>query len=121
LVRQARNGDGIPLTTESLLIFTNKYGNRDDFWINLFFTPSTESQTAGRALLKRRDARVKNRDVPINNKVQPAQFAALQEWADPIGDLNNIKIPVLIVGGKAISSSTQFIRCTLNRTCPTPN
>jgi pimeloyl-ACP methyl ester carboxylesterase len=25
-----RNGDGIPLTTESEKIFTNKYGNMDD-------------------------------------------------------------------------------------------
>jgi hypothetical protein len=93
---------------ESHLILTNKYGNRDDFWINGFFTPSTESQTAGRALLKRRDASAKNRGVPINDKVQPAQFAALQEWANPIGKrfayFNNIKIPVLIVGGKAPKS-----------------
>jgi hypothetical protein len=85
---------------ESRLIFPNRYGNRDDFWINGCFTPSTESQTAGRALLKRRDARVKNRGVPINGKVQPAQFAALEEWANPIGErfayLNNIKIQVLI-------------------------
>jgi pimeloyl-ACP methyl ester carboxylesterase len=100
-----RNGDGIPLTTESQLIFTNKYGNLDDFWMDGFFTTSTESQAAGRAFLKRRDARVENRDIAINDKVQPAQFAALQEWANPIGErfayLANIKIPVLIVGGKA--------------------
>lgn len=42
-----RNGDGIPLTTESQLIFTNKYGNLDDFWMDGFFTTSTESQAAG--------------------------------------------------------------------------
>jgi pimeloyl-ACP methyl ester carboxylesterase len=99
-----RNGDGIPLTTESQLIFANKYGNPDDFWMDGFFTPSTESQAAGRAFLKRRDARLENRDIPINDKVQPAQFAALQEWANPIGErfayLRHIKIPVLIVAGK---------------------
>ena len=93
---------------ESHLILANKCGNRDDFWINGFFTRSTESQTAGRALLKRRDASAKNRGVPINDKVQTAQFAALQEWANPIGKrfayFNNIKIPVLIVGGKAPKS-----------------
>jgi pimeloyl-ACP methyl ester carboxylesterase len=100
-----RNGDGIPLTPESQAIFTNKYGNLDDFWIDGFFTSSPESQAAGRAFLKRRDARVEDRDALINDKVQPAQFAALQEWGNPIGErfayLKNIKIPVLIVGGKS--------------------
>ncbi len=100
-----RNGDGIPLTPESQAIFTNKYGNLDDFWIDGFFTPSPESQAAGRAFLRRRDARVENRDVPINDKIQPAQFAALQEWGKPIGErfayLRKIGIPVLVVGGKS--------------------
>jgi pimeloyl-ACP methyl ester carboxylesterase len=81
-----RNGDGIPLTPESQAIFTNKYGDLDDFWIDGFFTSSPESQAAGRAFLKRRDARVENRDVPINDSVQPAQFAALQEWGKPVGE-----------------------------------
>jgi pimeloyl-ACP methyl ester carboxylesterase len=100
-----RNGDGIPLTSESQVIFTNKYGNLDDFWIDGFFTASPESQAAGRAFLRRRDARVENRDVAIDDKVQPAQFAALQEWGKPVGErfayLKNIKIPVLVVGGKS--------------------
>jgi pimeloyl-ACP methyl ester carboxylesterase len=100
-----RNGDSIPLTPESQVIFTTKHRNRDDFWIDGFFTPSAQSQAAGRVFLKRRDARVEGRDIPIHDKVQPAQFAALQEWAQPIGErfayLQNIKIPVLILGGKA--------------------
>jgi pimeloyl-ACP methyl ester carboxylesterase len=100
-----RNGDGIPLTPESQKIFTNKYGNLDDFWIDGFFTASSESQAAGRAFLKRRDARVENRDTAINEKVQPAQFAALQEWGKPLGErfayLKDIKLPVLVVGGKS--------------------
>lgn len=100
-----RNGDGIPLTSESQRIFTNKYGDLDDFWIDGFFTASPESQAAGRAFLKRRDTRIENRDLAISEKVQPAQFAALQEWGQPVGDrfayLKNITIPVLIVGGKS--------------------
>jgi pimeloyl-ACP methyl ester carboxylesterase len=100
-----RNGNGIPLNPESQAIFTNKYGNMDDFWIDGFFTASPESQAAGRAFLKRRDARVENRDSAIDEKVQPAQFAALQEWGKPIGErfayLKDIKMPVLIVGGKS--------------------
>ena len=98
-----RNGDGIPLTKESQVIFTNQYGNIDDFWIDGFFTPSAASQAAGRTFLKRRDARIENRDLPIGDKVQPAQFAALQEWGEPRGQkfayLSEIKMPVLIVGG----------------------
>jgi pimeloyl-ACP methyl ester carboxylesterase len=98
-----RNGDSIPLTSESQAIFTNKYGNEDDFWIDGFFTPSAESQAAGREFLKRRDTRVIDRDVPISEKVQPAQFAALQEWGEPVGErfayLKEIRMPVLIVGG----------------------
>ena len=100
-----RNGDGIPLTPESQVIFTNKYGDLDDFWIDGFFTASSESQAAGRAFLKRRDARTENRDTPIGEKVQAAQFAALQEWGQPIGErfayLRDIMMPVLIVGGKS--------------------
>jgi pimeloyl-ACP methyl ester carboxylesterase len=100
-----RNGDSLPLTPESEKIFTNKYGNMDDFWIDGLFTASAASQAAGRAFLKRRDARVVDRDIAINEKVQPAQFAALQEWAKPVGErfayLKEIKMPVLIIGGKA--------------------
>ena len=98
-----RNGDGIPLTPESQVIFSNPSGNMDDFWIDGFFTASAESQAAGRAFLKRRDARVEGRDIAIGEKVQPAQFAALQEWGKPVGErfayLKEIKMPVLIVGG----------------------
>lgn len=98
-----RNGDGIPVTTESQVIFTTEYGNVDDFWIDGFFTPSAESKAAGLAFLKRRNARVEDRDIPIDDKVQPAQFAALQEWGNPVGErfayLKDIKMPVLIVGG----------------------
>jgi pimeloyl-ACP methyl ester carboxylesterase len=46
-----RNGNCIPLTPESQAIFTNKYGDMDDFWIDGFFTASPESQAAGRAFL----------------------------------------------------------------------
>jgi pimeloyl-ACP methyl ester carboxylesterase len=87
------------------VIFANKYGNPDDFWIDGFFTPSPESQAAGRAFLKRRDLRIEDRDDSISDKVQPAQFAALQEWGAATGErfayLKQLKMPVLIVGGKS--------------------
>ena len=100
-----RNGDGIPLTSESTVIFSKKYPNPDDFWLEGFFTDSPTSRAAGAAFLKRRDARVENRDTPINGKVQPAQFDALQEWARPVGErfayLKDIRMPVLVVGGRS--------------------
>jgi pimeloyl-ACP methyl ester carboxylesterase len=100
-----RNGDGIPLTPESQKLFTNNYADQDDFWMDGFFTASQRSQAAGREFLKRRNARQEGRDIPVNEKVQPAQFAALQEWAKPVGErfdyLKSIKIPALVVGGKS--------------------
>ena len=98
-----RNGEGIPMTPRSQALFTAKYASDDDFWIAGFFTSSEASQAAGREFLKRRNARVVNRDVAINEKVQPAQFAALTEWGQPAGErfayLKQIKVPVLVVAG----------------------
>lgn len=98
-----RNGEGIPVSPVSQAIFTAKYANDDDFWMAGFFTKSEASQAAGRAFLKRRDARVVDRDAPISAKVQPAQFAALTEWGQPVGErfayLRAIKVPVLVVAG----------------------
>ncbi|HEY0757985.1 MAG TPA: alpha/beta hydrolase [Acidisarcina sp.] len=108
-----RNGDGMPVTPQSQIIFTTKDESQDAFWIDGFFTASSRSQAAGAAFLQRRNARVEGRDVPINDKVMPAQFAALQEWAEPKGDrfayLRDIKMPVLVVGGK-----TDIIFYTVN-------
>lgn len=99
-----RNGDGIPVTPESQVIFTTKDGSQDAFWIDGFFTSSPESQASGAAFLQRRNARVQARDMPINERVMPAQFAALQEWGEPKGErfayLQDIRMPVLVVGGK---------------------
>ena len=100
-----RNGDSIPLTPESTVIFTRTDGNEDDFWIDGFFTSDAVSQDAGQAFLRRRNARVKDRDISINDKVKSAQVAALQEWGKSIGErfayLKDIKMPVLLVGGKS--------------------
>lgn len=108
-----RNGDGIPVTPESEVIFTTKNGSQDAFWIDGFFTASPQSQASGAAFLRRRNARVEARDVPVSEKVMPAQFAALQEWSKPKGDrfayLKDIQMPVLVVGGK-----TDIIFYTIN-------
>jgi pimeloyl-ACP methyl ester carboxylesterase len=100
-----RNGDNMPLTPESQVIFETQYVNPDDFWINGFFTQSPASLAAGHAFLKRRDARTVDRDIEPNDDVKSAQFDAFQEWGQPIGErfayLKEIKMPVLIVNGKS--------------------
>jgi pimeloyl-ACP methyl ester carboxylesterase len=100
-----RNGDSVPLTPESEVVFNTQYVNPDDFWINGFFTQSPASLAAGQAFLKRRDARTENRDNPPEDKVQAAQFAAFTAWSQPVGErfayLKNIKQPVLVVNGKS--------------------
>ena len=101
-----RNGDHMTeFTPEANTVFGTKYVNPDDFWIDGFFAPSPGSQAAGRAFLKRRDARVENRDTPISDKVLPAQAAAFLEWGQPVGEryayLKKMLMPVLVVNGKA--------------------
>ena len=56
-----RNGGGMPFTPESQPIFDRKYENPDDFWLDGFFGQSEASGAAGRAFLKRRDARTEPR------------------------------------------------------------
>ena len=62
-----------------------------------------ESQEAGRAYLKRYFSRTENRDAPVNDKVAPAQSAAIDEWGTVKGErcayLKNIKQPALVVSG----------------------
>ena len=87
-----------------------------------FFTASPRrSQAAGRPpFSKARDARVADRDLPINEKVQPAQFAAQREWGNPIGErfayLKIIEIPVFVSGGKS-----NIISYTINSFYPGQN
>src|SRR5258708_25638693 len=67
------------------------------------FTDSKKSQEAGRAYLKRSVSRTENRDAPVNDKVAPAQTAAIGEWGTVKGErfayLKNIKQPALVVSG----------------------
>ena len=64
---------------------------------------SATSRAAGHAFIKRRDARVEDRDVPANDKVAPAQIAAIEEWSRPVDArfayLKEIRQPVLVLNG----------------------
>src|ERR1700688_5038686 len=98
----AGNGQG-HITPETAASFAATYDPPENLWLKALFTDSEESQAAGRAFLKRYLTRTENRDAPVNDKVAPAQFAAIAEWGSASGErfayLKNIKQPALVVGG----------------------
>jgi pimeloyl-ACP methyl ester carboxylesterase len=99
-----RSGEGMAsLTPEAQEIFGAKYDPADELWLRVFFTPSKQSQAAGRKYLERHRVRKENRDPLPSEKVAPAQLAALQKWGapakDPYAYLKKITQPTLVVNG----------------------
>ena len=77
-----RGGEGMEGgTPEGNRIFGARYDPSDHLWLSVFFTPSAASQAAGRAFLKRFRLRSKDRDPEVNDKVAPAQRAAIAKWS----------------------------------------
>jgi len=99
-----RSGEGMAsLTPEAQEIFGARYDPADELWLRVFFTPSERSQASGRKYLERQRARKENRDPLPNEKVAPAQVAALRKWGapakDPYAYLKKITQPTLVVNG----------------------
>jgi pimeloyl-ACP methyl ester carboxylesterase len=99
-----RGGEGMQGgTPEGNSIFSATYDPPDHLWLSVFFTPSAASQAAGREFLKRFHLRSTNRDPEVNDKVAPAQRAAIAKWATPrerpYEYLKAIKQPTLVVNG----------------------
>jgi pimeloyl-ACP methyl ester carboxylesterase len=99
-----RGGEGMAtLTPEAQAVFSTTYRNPDDVWLGVFFTPTEASQAAGRAFLRRFRLRVQNRDPEVNEKVAPAQIAAIGKWGAPRADafdyLREITQPTLVING----------------------
>jgi pimeloyl-ACP methyl ester carboxylesterase len=97
-------GDGRGhITPETASIFGASYNPPENLWLKVFFTDSAKSQADGRAFLKRYLSRTEDRDAPINDKVAPAQIAAIGEWGTVTGErflyLKEIKQPTLVVSG----------------------
>jgi pimeloyl-ACP methyl ester carboxylesterase len=90
-------------TPEGNQIFGAIYEEPDHLWLRVFFTPSQASQAAGRVFLKRFRLRTKDRDPEVNEKVAPAQRAAIAKWATPrkrpYDYLKAIQQPTLVVNG----------------------
>jgi len=100
-----RGGDGMsPMTKEAAKIFSASYNPPEEIWLAVHFSPSASSQAAGREFLKRKHLRIQNRDPEVNDKVGPAQIAALSRYS--VGHegkyeyLKQIKQPTLLVNGQ---------------------
>src|ERR1700726_1631086 len=109
-----RGGEGMDGgTPEGNRIFGATYDPPDHLWLSVFFTPSPRSQAAGRKFLKRFRLRSKDRDPEVNDKVAPAQRAAIGKWSapseHPYDYLKTIRQPTLVVNG-----STDVIIYTVN-------
>src|SRR6266404_4798004 len=67
-----RSGEGMAaLTPEAQEIFGAKYDPADELWLRVFFTPSEQSQAAGRRFLERQRARRENPYAYLKKITQP--------------------------------------------------
>src|ERR1700738_4971911 len=79
-----RSGEGMAsLTPEAQEIFGAKYFPADELSLRVFFALSMQHHAAGRENLERQRARTESRDPLPNDRVAPAQIAALQKWGAP--------------------------------------
>jgi pimeloyl-ACP methyl ester carboxylesterase len=74
-----------------------------DMWLPIMFSPSKESQAAGRAFISRITARTEDRDIPVSDQTIAAHRAAAGQWgtqAEGSFDyLGRIAQPTLVVNG----------------------
>jgi pimeloyl-ACP methyl ester carboxylesterase len=97
-------GEGMQsLTPEAMEIFGAIYEVPEELWLKVFFTPSAESQAAGRKFLDRFRTRKEGRDPQVKETVAGAQVAALAAYnvltEDRYSDLKKITQPTLVVNG----------------------
>jgi pimeloyl-ACP methyl ester carboxylesterase len=99
-----RGGEGMDeLAPEVAPLFGTVYEPQDLMWLPIFFSPSEESQAAGRRLLERIRARHDGRDVPVSEATVAAHSAAARDWgaatAGSFDYLEGIPQPALVVNG----------------------
>ena len=75
----------------------------EDMWLPIMFSPSNESQDAGRAFIDRITARTEDRDIPVSTETIAAYLAAVHDWGAPAQGsfdyLGGISQPTLVVNG----------------------
>ncbi|OKS86700.1 alpha/beta fold hydrolase [Mucilaginibacter polytrichastri] len=100
-----RGGEDLAtFSPEVWAMFSKEYAQPDELLLDTFFSPTETSQAAGHLFLDRIRSRSVDRDISINDKVIPAQLAAITEWGTKSEGsfeyLKSIKQPVLVVNGK---------------------
>ena len=84
-------------------LFTKWDALGEDMWLPIMFSPSKESQGAGRAFINRITARTEDRDIPVSDSTITAYRAAANQWGTPAEGsfdyLSRIAQPTLIVNG----------------------
>jgi len=99
-----RGGEGMgQLAPDVAPLFGTVHHPQDLMWLPIFFSPSQESQAAGRRFLERIRARTEDRDLPVSEATVAAHAAAAAEWgvAAPgsFDYLKGIAQPTLVVNG----------------------
>jgi pimeloyl-ACP methyl ester carboxylesterase len=99
-----RGGDTIAKQAPEVApLFTRRDELGEDMWLPIMFSPSKESQAAGRAFISRITARTDDRDIPVGDETIAAYRAAAREWASAPADnfcyLAGIAQPALVVNG----------------------
>jgi pimeloyl-ACP methyl ester carboxylesterase len=94
-------------------LFTKVYDPQDLMWLPIFFSPSSESQAAGRRFLERIRTRTEDRDLPVSDATVTAHQTAARAWgAAAPGSfeyLKTIRQPALVVNG-----SNDIVVATIN-------
>jgi len=99
-----RGGEGMAsLTQVAQQIFGAAYDPPEHLWLAVLFSPSEAGQAAGKQFLKRKHLRQQGRDPEVNDKVSPAQIAAMDKWGvqrkGSYDYLKTIRQPTLVVNG----------------------
>jgi len=99
-----RGGEGMAsLTQVAQQIFGAAYDPPEHLWLAVLFSPSEAGQAAGKEFLKRKHLRQQGRDPEVNDKVSPAQIAAMDKWGvqrkGSYDYLKTIQQPTLVVNG----------------------
>ena len=84
-------------------LFTKRDEAGLDMWLLIMFSPSKESQAAGRAFISRISVRAQDRDVLVSQQTIAAHRVAANEWgtqaAGSFDYLSRIGQPTLVVNG----------------------
>src|SRR3954454_18198451 len=99
-----RGGEGMgQLAPDVAPLFGTAHDPQELMWLPIFFSPSEQSQAAGRRFLERIRARTEDRDVPVSDATVAAHGAAAGEWgAAARGSFDYLKAishPALVVNG----------------------